>query len=165
MRAAAPFGQAGQCITKFGQQFVSIIPIPWNTPPRELDVVGVYTVDTPPRSISLEILPIAPRLQHVPGAALGHFRQRRAQARAALIRRGGRWPPAHPAPSAQAGARGHITTPGPRQTWLVADWARSRLMHCNKPRAGMQLLVQPLRRRGRRAIAPNGSVRITQPRA
>jgi hypothetical protein len=46
-----------------------VIPIPWNTPPRELDVVGVYTVDTPPRSISLELVQIAPRFLPVPGAA------------------------------------------------------------------------------------------------
>lgn len=64
-------GQAGNDPFIEGFVVLVVIPIPWNTPPRELDVVGVYTVDTPPRSISLEMLPIAPRLQHVPGAA-GH---------------------------------------------------------------------------------------------
>jgi hypothetical protein len=35
-----------------------VIPIPWDTS-HELDVVGVYTVDTPQKSISLEVVPIA----------------------------------------------------------------------------------------------------------
>jgi hypothetical protein len=48
-----------------------VIPIPWPTEPRELDVVAVYTVDTPPRSISLEIKTIAPRVLSLPGQ-VGH---------------------------------------------------------------------------------------------
>ena len=43
-----------------------VIPIPWPSEPRELDVVAVYTVDTPPRSISLEIETIAPRVLSFP---------------------------------------------------------------------------------------------------
>jgi hypothetical protein len=43
-----------------------VIPIPWPSQPRELDVVAVYTVDTPPRSISLEIETIAPRVLTFP---------------------------------------------------------------------------------------------------
>jgi hypothetical protein len=44
-----------------------VIPIPWNTS-HELDVVGVYTVDTPQQSISLEVVPIAARPLPLPGA-------------------------------------------------------------------------------------------------
>jgi hypothetical protein len=44
-----------------------VIPVPWPSEPRELDVVAVYTVDTPPRSISLEIKTIAPRVLSLPG--------------------------------------------------------------------------------------------------
>jgi hypothetical protein len=44
-----------------------VIPIPWDTS-HELDVVGVYTVDTPQQSISLEVVPIASRFLPVPGA-------------------------------------------------------------------------------------------------
>jgi hypothetical protein len=47
------------------------VPIPWPNPARELDVVAVYTVDTPPRSISLEIKPIAPRIMSLP-SQVGH---------------------------------------------------------------------------------------------
>jgi hypothetical protein len=36
------------------------------TNPHELDVVGVYTVDTPQQSISLEMVPIAPRILALP---------------------------------------------------------------------------------------------------
>src|SRR5215813_4371084 len=36
---------------------------------HELDVVGVYTVDTPAQSISLEMLTIAPRVFTLPGPA------------------------------------------------------------------------------------------------
>jgi len=48
-----------------------VLPIPWPSEPRELDVVAVYTVDTPPRSISLEITTIAPRILSYPGQ-VGH---------------------------------------------------------------------------------------------
>jgi hypothetical protein len=48
-----------------------VVPIPWPSEPRELDVVAVYTVDTPPRSISLEIKTIAPRILSYPGQ-IGH---------------------------------------------------------------------------------------------
>jgi hypothetical protein len=47
-----------------------VIPIPWDTS-HELDVVGVYTVDTPQRSISLEVVPIASRFLPIAGAE-GH---------------------------------------------------------------------------------------------
>jgi hypothetical protein len=57
----------------FIEGFVVLVslPIPWPNPARELDVVTVYTVDTPPRSISLEIKTIAPRFLSVPGQ-VGH---------------------------------------------------------------------------------------------
>jgi hypothetical protein len=37
--------------------------------PHELDVVGVYTVNTPQQSVSLEMVPVAPRLLTFPTAA------------------------------------------------------------------------------------------------
>jgi hypothetical protein len=54
----------------FIEGFVVLIvfPSPLNTP-HELDVVGVYTVDIPQQSISLEIVPIAPRTLSLPGPA------------------------------------------------------------------------------------------------
>jgi hypothetical protein len=63
------------------------IPYPWPTEARELDVVAVYTVDTPPRSISLEIKTIASRFMSLPGQ-IGHalrdrpFRQMKPESRA-----------------------------------------------------------------------------------
>jgi len=43
-----------------------VLPIPWPTE-HELDVVGVYTVDTPQGSISLEMMPIVARIQTLSG--------------------------------------------------------------------------------------------------
>jgi hypothetical protein len=43
---------------------------------HELDVVGVYTVDTPAQSISLEMMPIAPRVLTLPGPAGRQLRER-----------------------------------------------------------------------------------------
>ncbi len=51
----------------FIEGFVVLIVLPSPpTTPHELDVVGVYTVDTPQQSISLEMLPIAPRVLPLP---------------------------------------------------------------------------------------------------
>ena len=57
----------------FIEGFVVLVslPIPWPNPARELDVAAVYTVDTPPRSISLEIKTIAPRMLSLP-SQVGH---------------------------------------------------------------------------------------------
>jgi hypothetical protein len=41
-----------------------------------MDVVGVYTVDTPAQSISLEMLTIAPRVFTLPGPAGRQLRDR-----------------------------------------------------------------------------------------
>jgi hypothetical protein len=53
-----------------------VLPIPWPNEPRELDVVAVYTVDTPPRNISLEIKTTAPRILSYPGQ-IGHVLRER----------------------------------------------------------------------------------------
>jgi hypothetical protein len=37
-----------------------LLPFQWRIP-NEFDVVGVYTVDTPQQSISLEVVPVAHR--------------------------------------------------------------------------------------------------------
>jgi hypothetical protein len=44
-----------------------VLPSQW-TIPNEFDVVGVYTVDTPQQSISLEIVPVAPHAITLSGA-------------------------------------------------------------------------------------------------
>jgi len=44
-----------------------VLPSDWVIP-NEFDVVGVYTVDTSPQSISLEIVPVAPRVIPLSGA-------------------------------------------------------------------------------------------------
>jgi hypothetical protein len=61
-------GPAG--VAPFIEGFVVLIvfPAPLTTP-HELDVVGVYTVDTPAQSISLEMVPITPRVVTLPTAA------------------------------------------------------------------------------------------------
>jgi hypothetical protein len=54
----------------FIEGFVVLITIPAPiTTPHELDVVGVYTVDTSAQSISLEMMPVAPRILTFPGPA------------------------------------------------------------------------------------------------
>ena len=54
----------------FVEGFVVLIVFPSPiTTPHELDVVGVYTVDTPQQSIALEMVPIAPRVLVFPTAA------------------------------------------------------------------------------------------------
>jgi hypothetical protein len=57
-------------LAPFIEGFVVLIvfPSPLATP-HELDVVGVYTVDTPQGGISLEMVPIAPRVLPLPTAA------------------------------------------------------------------------------------------------
>jgi hypothetical protein len=53
----------------FIEGFVVLIVFPSPlTTPHELDVVGVYTVDTPQQSISLEMVTIAPRVLTFPVA-------------------------------------------------------------------------------------------------
>jgi hypothetical protein len=47
---------------------LTVFPSPLTTQ-HELDVVGVYTVDTPQGSISLEMVPIAPRVLTLPTTA------------------------------------------------------------------------------------------------
>jgi len=54
----------------FIEGFVVLIVIPNPLPtPHELDVVGVYTVDTPQGGISLEMVPVAARTLSLPGPA------------------------------------------------------------------------------------------------
>ena len=54
----------------FVEGFVVLIVFPSPlTTPHELDVVGVYTVDTPQGGISLEMVPIAPRVLPLQAAA------------------------------------------------------------------------------------------------
>jgi hypothetical protein len=50
-----------------------VFPSPLTTP-HELDVVGIYTVDTPQGGISLEMVPIALRVLSLPIAAGGKLR-------------------------------------------------------------------------------------------
>jgi hypothetical protein len=52
-----------------------VIGVPVNVA-HELDVVGVYTVDTPAQSISLEMMPIAPRILTLPGPAGRQLREK-----------------------------------------------------------------------------------------
>lgn len=61
-------GPAGAAPFIEGFVVLIVIPSPVTTP-HELDVIGVYTVDTPQQSISLEIVPIAPRILTLPVAA------------------------------------------------------------------------------------------------
>jgi hypothetical protein len=57
-------------LAPFIEGFVVLIVFPSPlTTPHELDVVGVYTVDTPQGGISLEMVPIAPRVLPLPTAA------------------------------------------------------------------------------------------------
>jgi hypothetical protein len=57
-------------LAPFIEGFVVLIVFPSPlTTPHELDVVGVYTVDTPQGGISLEMVPVAPRVLSLPGAA------------------------------------------------------------------------------------------------
>ena len=57
-------------LASFIEGFVVLIVFPSPlTTPHELDVVGVYTVDTPQGGISLEMVPIAPRVLPLPTAA------------------------------------------------------------------------------------------------
>jgi hypothetical protein len=57
-------------LAPFIEGFVVLIVFPSPlTTPHELDVVGVYTVDTPQGGISLEMVPIAPRVLPLPAAA------------------------------------------------------------------------------------------------
>jgi hypothetical protein len=61
-------GPAGAAPFIEGFVVLIVIPSPITTP-HELDVVGVYTVDTPTQSISLEMVPIAPRPLIFPAVA------------------------------------------------------------------------------------------------
>jgi hypothetical protein len=61
-------GTAGTAPFIEGFVVLIVFPAPLAVP-HELDVVGVYTVDTPAQSISLEITPIAPRILTLPIAA------------------------------------------------------------------------------------------------
>jgi len=57
-------------LAPFIEGFVVLIVFPNPLPtPHELDVVGVYTVDTPQGGISLEMVPVAPRTLSLPGPA------------------------------------------------------------------------------------------------
>ena len=64
----AMLGPAGAAPFIEGFVVLIVIPSPITTP-HELDVVGVYTVDTPAQSISLEMLPIAARTLTLPVVA------------------------------------------------------------------------------------------------
>ena len=64
---AAPF------IEGFLVLYVLGVPV---SVPHELDVVGVYTVDTGAQSISLEMMPIAPRVLTLPGPAGAKLRDK-----------------------------------------------------------------------------------------
>jgi hypothetical protein len=64
----ALLGPAGDAPFIEGFVVLIVFPSPWSTP-HEFDVFGVYTVDTPQHSISLEIVPIAPRTLSLPGPA------------------------------------------------------------------------------------------------
>jgi hypothetical protein len=61
-------GPAGTAPFIEGFLVLYAIGVPVNLP-HELDVVGVYTVDTPGQSISLEMMAIAPRVLTLPGPA------------------------------------------------------------------------------------------------
>jgi len=70
-------GPAGTA--RFIEGFVVLLVIPLPAP-AELDVVGIYTVDTPQQSISLEMLPIAPRTVSVTTATGARLRDMMKQA-------------------------------------------------------------------------------------
>jgi hypothetical protein len=61
-------GPAGAAPFVEGFVILIVLPAPLATP-HELDVVGVYTVNTAQQSISLEMVPVAPRLLTFPAAA------------------------------------------------------------------------------------------------
>jgi hypothetical protein len=64
----AMLGPAGTAPFIEGFVVLIVFPAPLATP-HELDVVGVYTVNTPAQSISLELVPVAPRVLTFPQAA------------------------------------------------------------------------------------------------
>jgi hypothetical protein len=64
----ALLGPAGTAPFIEGFVVLIVFPSPLTTP-HELDVVGVYTVDTTQQNISLEIVPIGPRILTLPSAA------------------------------------------------------------------------------------------------
>ena len=61
-------GPAGTAPFIEGFVVLIVFPSPITTP-HELDVVGVYTVETAQQSVSLEIVPVAPRILTLPVAA------------------------------------------------------------------------------------------------
>jgi hypothetical protein len=61
-------GPAGAAPFVEGFVVLIVLPAPLTTP-HELDVVGVYTVDTPTQGISLEMMPVAARTITLPGPA------------------------------------------------------------------------------------------------
>jgi hypothetical protein len=68
-------GQAASASFIEGFLVLIVIPPGLRQPPQELDVIGVYTVDTPQRDISLEVIPIAPRFLTVPGPTGARLRE------------------------------------------------------------------------------------------
>jgi hypothetical protein len=68
-------GPAGAAPFIEGFLVLYVIGVPVNVA-HELDVVGVYTVDTPAQSISLEMMPIAPRVLTLPGPAGKQLREK-----------------------------------------------------------------------------------------
>lgn len=60
-------GPAGKAPFIEGFVVLLVLPSPVTTP-HELDVVGVYTVDSPTQSIALEMVPVAPRTLTLPSA-------------------------------------------------------------------------------------------------
>jgi hypothetical protein len=61
----ALLGPAGAAPFIEGFVVLIVFPSPLTTP-HELDVVGVYTVDTPQQNISLEMVPMMPRILTLP---------------------------------------------------------------------------------------------------
>ena len=68
-------GPAGAAPFIEGFVVLIVFPAPLATP-HELDVVGVYTVDTPTQSIALEMVPIAPRVVTLPSPAGAKLRDK-----------------------------------------------------------------------------------------
>jgi hypothetical protein len=68
-------GPAGAAPFVEGFVVLIVFPAPLATS-HELDVVGVYTVNTPQQSISLEMVPVAPRLLTLPTAAGARLRDK-----------------------------------------------------------------------------------------
>jgi len=68
-------GAAGAAPFVEGFVVLIVLPAPLATP-HELDVVGVYTVDTAQQSISLEMVPVAPRVLTLPTPAGAKLRDR-----------------------------------------------------------------------------------------